>query len=168
MIRLTEEGVLWRDFFFANNNGYFIPDYDVFETRVSLIADAKENLMEQILSDNPNNELIRAYKEEIEFQKENLSETMDEFIKYCKKNGSNASDKKELFEDIVNNDFSSGLWKILEDWKPITKYINTVTEKLEELHENIPDLKDDLSKLMMDSMRDNETRKILTEKLHLR
>lgn len=169
MIRMTEQDVLWRNFFFAKYDNYYKPDYDEFEARVGLIANAKENLMKQILSEFPNNELIKEAKEEIEFQKEQLSETIEAFIKYCNENGyANTDNKEQLLEDIVNNDFNSGLWKILEDWKPITQYVNSVIDKLEGLHDCTSDLREDLSKLMMDNMRDKETRRLLAEKLHLR
>ena len=167
MIRLTDEGVLWRNFFFANHKGYFKADYDEFETRVSIISDAKEEIMEQILRDNPDNAWIEELKKEIEFQKEEMAKIIDGFIEYCRENNTSPSDRKELLADIVNNDFDSGLWKILEEWKPITKYINSVTDKLEELYGGELDLRDDVTKIMMDNMQDVEARRLLTEKLHL-
>lgn len=164
MQRLYETGIAWRNYLFANSDS-IEKDIEDFKIRVSLIGDAKEQWMETLLANEPNQDLIEECQEEIKFQKENLKPMFQEFVDYC--NGRNIkTDVEEVLDDICLHDINSRMYIICCDWEDIGKEAESLWNQLNELsEEDLHYLKDDFCKLFMDTMRSNEPiRKMIMNK----
>lgn len=115
MRRLTAFTYVWRNYLYANQEGLF-NDPDDFLTRMSLIQDSKEEILNQALSSKPDQDIIYAAKEEIAFQLDSMEGMIQEFSQYADKYHLEQSPEKlqEYFkEDVVKND---NLYAVASEW----------------------------------------------------
>lgn len=165
MRKLNKQGLAWRNYAFAYDGG-IEKDIEDFKIRVSLIGDAKEQWMETLLTNEPNQDLVNECKEEIKFQKENLKPLFQEFVDYCNNRNIKADSVEEMLDDICRHDINSEMYIICCDWEDIGKEAESLWNQLNELSDGeIHYLKDDFCKLFMDTMRSNEPiRKMIMNK----
>ncbi|GEM_PF-2827182 len=116
MTRLTTITYLWRNYLYANRSGYF-NDADGFLTRMSLIRDSKEEILNQILSTMPDQAMIEAAKEEIEYQLDMMKDMVEEYSQYVEKYHifeSPEECQKYFLEDLVTNEY---FYTVAFEWK---------------------------------------------------
>ncbi len=149
MKRLGVVETEWRNYFYANIDGTY-NDIKNFMVRVELISDSHEQIVEGVLKDN--SELVRECKEEIMFQKEQLKETITEFIEFCMSNADSdiETDTEEILMDIADNGTSSIFYIVVDDWKNWGNKSNEIWKSLNTNHKNdLNYIHDDLCKLIM-------------------
>lgn len=160
MRKLTEIGEQWRNYLYANLDGKY-NDAEDFITRIQLIDDNHEQILETMLEINPDMELVKACKEEIIFQIEALNDLVEEFIDYY----NNSYHTNENVESITLESFltefrysttNSYLYEIAEDWQNWGIKSNNIWEKLSDRYGNgLQHIHDDLCLLIMDEAYNN-------------
>jgi hypothetical protein len=151
MKRLTEVGESWRDYLYANHNGYY-NDVKDFITRVHLISDSQEQLLETMLEDEPNMELVKECKEEIAFQRGQLEDIAKEFVDYY---NSNIPSKQKLITDDILNDLckegtNDYLYEIATEWQEWGNKVHRIWDNLDDSYgRGLNYIHDDLCKLVM-------------------
>jgi len=123
MYRLTGFTRAWRNYLYANKEGNYNNCED-FITRVQLITDSHEQILENVLSENRSEELEKACLEEIEFQLENLIDLIDEFIDYYFRNNSEGisktnSPKEEIIDSLRKKGTADALYLVADEWKDL-------------------------------------------------
>lgn len=135
MRRLNPFTFIWRNFLYANKNGQK-NDSEDFLTRVSLIQDARDAILEQMIKPEPDLFLVGVAKEEIAFQLENLEEMLQEFSRYAKEYHFYESMEllqKEVCEDLQSAGTESELYIIAEEWN---EYAANATKVIQEMPES--------------------------------
>ena len=122
MRRLTPFTLVWRNFLYANQNGY-ANDPEEFLLRVQMIQDQRDAILEQMLKPEPDLFLVEVAKEEITFQLDNLEDIIQEFSRYAE--GYHFYEayesmeilQKEVYEDLQSAGTESELYIIAEEWQ---------------------------------------------------
>lgn len=156
--RLNEIGMAWRNYLYANDAGIH-NDAKNFMIRLDLIGSSHDQILETMLEDAPDMELVKACKEEIKFQREQLEEMIGEFVDYCKDNCSvdiilKDTCRTDAADDILNDICTKGtngyFYVIAEEWKEWDKNIQEIYESLsEKSNSDISDIHDDLFESFM-------------------
>lgn len=136
MRRLTPFTLIWRNFLYANQDGN-ANDPKEFLTRMSLIQNSREEILEQMLKPKPDLFVVGVAKEEIEFQLENLEEMLQEFSRYAKEYHFYESMEllqKEVCEDLQSAGTESELYIIAEEWN---EYAANATKVIQEMPESL-------------------------------
>lgn len=116
---LTDCGKAWRNYLYANYNGKF-NDIDDFITRIQLISDSQEQLLETMLEIEPNLALVTECKEEIDFQKGELADIVREFVDFYNDNFPYDEDKlidTEILIELCHEGINCYWYEIAMDWK---------------------------------------------------
>lgn len=150
MLRLTEEGIAWRNYFFANEQGTY-DKVNNFEIYTSLISDDKDDLVKEMLG-KERSYVIEECKEDIEFQKEKLESILKDFREYCVENKLTVPNTEMLIMDLVNNDVESGLYKIIQDWKESYLFIDSICNSLEKKFDIDIYMRDEICKTIMNEI----------------
>ncbi len=135
MRRLTPFTLIWRNFLYANQDGN-ANDPKEFLTRMLLIQNSREEILEQMLKPKPDLFVVGVAKEEIEFQLENLEEMMQEFSRYAKEYHFYETMEllqKEVCEDLQSAGTESELYIIAEEWN---EYAANATRVIQEMPES--------------------------------
>ena len=160
MLNLNEPALAWRNYLFANHAGHENAG-DHFKTRVSLIDDAKEQWMEELLKQEPNEDLIKECKEEIAFQKEQLAPILQEYVEYCKYRHIETGTVEEMLEDICQHGSNDITFRIFEDWEDIAEAAGKLWETLwDKSDEGISCSMDIFYESFMDKFQNEKARKI--------
>lgn len=159
MRRLDECGIFWRDYLLANSEGAF-NDVEDFVTRVDIIGDVLSDLPDAVFADTQDSELIKAIKEEVDFQCKMLGEMIGEFADYCEGRGADwmADDFCGCIMDELRREGTySFFYEVALDWKDIGKQIADRWSRLDEDYGyGIGYLFDDASRLFMDAYMELE------------
>lgn len=117
MRRLSAVTLAWRNFLYANPEGYCHNPEELW-SRISLIQDEREAILAQMLKDEPDMNEIQMSKEEIAFQIENLEDMADEFERYLQFKYSNGLEvsQAEILEDFKQGT-ESELYIVAKDWQ---------------------------------------------------
>lgn len=166
MRRLTTFGRAWRNYLFAYNDGIHNDTKD-FIVRVQLIKDDKEQLTDAMLMDNPDMELVGTCKSEIAFQKDQLQDMINEFIKFCKESSnypaSHADEMltlDDILTDLCGEDIHSYLYEIADEWKEWGEKVHRIWDVLNDNYGNGHYyIHDDLCRLIMDEVYGNKDAK---------
>ncbi len=127
MRRLTPLTLVWRNYLYANKDGYY-NDSEDFLARVSLIQDEKDYLGTEILKEDPDWKTIQLSKEEIGYQIENLEDMAKDFSEYAKYFLPEPDNLQDLFlDDIKNHGTESDFYQVAVDWQ---EYANRADEVL--------------------------------------
>lgn len=119
MRRLTPLTLVWRDFLYVNPDGYH-NDSEELLSRVSLIQDERERIMDQMLRDKPDMNEIQMSKEEITFQIKNLEDMVKEFIQYSERYQFYETPEElqdMILEDLLKEGMESEFYIVVSDWK---------------------------------------------------
>lgn len=119
MRQLTPLTLVWRNFLYANQDGY-ANDPEEFMTRISLIQDERDSILEQMLKPEPDLFLVEVAKQEIAFQLDNLEDMIQEFSQYAEGYHFYESIgllQKEVCEDLQSAGTESELYIIVEEWQ---------------------------------------------------
>ena len=156
MIQLNESGFAWRNYLFANHDSYE-KDIGDFKIRVELIGDSKEQWMEELLKQEPNEELIKECKEDITFQKEQLTPMLQEFVEYCIDRNIETETVEEMLENICQHDYNNEMYRIIEEWEDIGKAADDMWDILDDRYgRGLNYMRDDLCELFMDTVQNSE------------
>ncbi len=104
---------------YANQDGY-ANDPEEFLTRVQLIQDGRDGILEQMLKEEPDMFLVEVAKQEIAFQLDNLEDMIQEFSQYAEGYHFYESIEllqKEVCEDLQSAGTESELYIIAEEWQ---------------------------------------------------
>lgn len=117
MRRLSAVTLAWRNFLYANPEGYCHNPEELW-SRISLIQNEREAILAQMLKDEPDMNEIQMSKEEIAFQIENLEDMADEFERYLQFKYSNGLEvsQTEILEDFKQGT-ESELYIVAKDWQ---------------------------------------------------
>lgn len=129
MRRLSAITLAWRNYLYANPNGYYNNPEDLC-ARVSLIQDEREAILDQMLKDEPDMNQIQMSKEEIAYQVEMLEDMATEFVQYsqdCHPNGLEVS-QAEILEDFKKGT-ESELYVVARDWREYADSANTIIQE---------------------------------------
>lgn len=167
MRRLTPLTLVWRNFLYANQDGY-ANDPEEFMTRVSLIQNERDSILEQMLKEEPDMFLVEAAKEEIAFQVENLEEIIQEFSNYAERYhfyDSLELLQKEICEGLQREGMESELYIVTQDWQEYADNALRVIQGMEEISSSDFDVRqhDYLMEHMMDLQMEPQAQKILQQ-----
>jgi len=156
---LNDFSEAWRDYLYANGEDYAAPDPDNFITRVQLISDSHEQLLEAMLKDEPDMELVAVYKEEIAFQREQLKETIGSFADYCRYR--NYESEPIDIDDILNGLCSNGtnyfMYEVAVDWNNWGERAQRIWERLNDSYGcGLIHIQNDLCKLILKEVYDSK------------
>lgn len=167
MRRLTPLTLVWRNFLYANQDGY-ANDPEEFMTRVSLIQNERDSILEQMLKEEPDMFLVEAAKEEIAFQVENLEEIIQEFSNYAERYhfyDSLELLQKEICEGLRHGGMESELYIVTQDWQEYAANALRVIQGMEEISSSDFDVRqhDYLMEQMMDLQLEPKAQKNLQQ-----
>lgn len=153
MRRLSEFGREWRNYLYANQDALFNDAAD-FKTRVELISDAHEDLVKAMLEDEPDMQQVSDCKEEIRFQREQLTDIMQEFAtEYCSLSSGETVPTDEILDEICNDATDHFMYEIATDWMDWGEKTQKIWNILNgEYDYNLLALHDDLCELIMDEV----------------
>ena len=126
MRQLNAVTLAWRNFMFTSFETSFEKENEIkeFDSRISLIQDSRESMLEELSKDNPNVELIKGCREEIIFQKDELSELVNRFGEYWESECQGTN--REIIENEVLDSFSKGtesyFYQVVYDWQEYADY----------------------------------------------
>lgn len=167
MRRLTPFTLVWRNFLYANQDGY-ANDPKEFRARVSLIQSGRDTILEQMLNEEPDMSLVGVEKEEIAFQLENIKEMLQEFSKYAERYHFYDSQEllqKEICEELQREGMESDLYIVTQDWQEYADNALRVIQGMEEISSSDFDVRqhDYLMEQMMDLQMEPQAQKILQQ-----
>ncbi len=167
MRRLTPLTLVWRNFLYANKDGH-ANDPEEFVTRVSLIQNGRDSILEQMLKEEPDMFLVGVEKEEIAFQLENLEEMLQEFSKYAERYhfyDSLELLQKEICEGLQREGMESEFYIVTQDWQEYADNALRVIQGMEEISSSDFDVRqhDYLMEQMMDLQMEPQAQKILQQ-----
>lgn len=158
---LTDVGISWRNYLFANHDGKY-NDIPNIEARMRLIDDAKDEILEEMLKPEPSMAIVNACKKEIDFQKENLKDMVQEFYEYAK--------NPDLFvEDILDEMGSKGtaceFYRILSEYRELSKKADEIFDKYKNMimdidFADLSEMRDCMSLIVLDAIVDNHMRQL--------
>lgn len=167
MRRLTPLTLVWRNFLYANQDGY-ANDPKEFGARVSLIQSGRDTILEQMLKEEPDMSLVGVEKEEIAFQLENIKEMLQEFSKYAERYHFYDSQEllqKEICEELQREGMESDLYIVTRDWQEYADNALRVIQGMEKISSSDFDVRqhDYLMEQMMDLQMEPKAQKILQQ-----
>lgn len=165
MTKLALITLAWRNFLYANPNGYF-NNPDEIITRGSQIQEEREAILDQMLKEEPDMNQIQMSKEEIAFQVENLENITGEFTKYLEGTileGEDMDWQEIILKDIKSNGVESDFYAVAAEWKMYAQNADKTIQDLKEQFGYIFDTKTQeyLLQQMMDLQMEPEAREEL-------
>ncbi len=150
MRALIGYGREWRNYLYANSSA-FHNDVNDFLIRVQLISDSHADILETMMLVEPNMELVKECKDEIQFQINMLRDMLKEFILYANPTEGIELSADELLDGLCNHGVDDYLYQIADDWKEFGEKARELFSKLNDLHSNVFNyIQDDLCKLILD------------------
>lgn len=139
MRRLTPLTLVWRNFLYANPDGYH-NDSEELLSRVSLIQDEREMILNQMLGDKPDMNEIQMSKEEITFQIKNLEDMVEEFIQFSERY--QFYETPEELQDMILNDLlkegmESEFYIVAQDWKEYAANADQIIKGFKESFDSV-------------------------------
>lgn len=134
MRRLTPLTLAWRDFLYANPDGYQNGQEELFP-RVSIIQDEREAILNQMLKDEPDMNEIQMSKEEIAFQIENLEDMAKEFAQYseCYHFYETLEELQSMvLDDLRNNGTESEFYIVAKEWQEVAECTDKIMQEFKE------------------------------------
>lgn len=119
MRRLSAVTLAWRNYLYANPNGYFNYSGEII-SRGAQIQEERNAILNQMQTDEPDMNQIQMSEEEIAFQIENLEEMADEFACYadCYHFYETTKELQHMvLDDLLNNGTESEFYIVADEWK---------------------------------------------------
>lgn len=155
MMRLNESGKMLRNFIFADRERGKIDIKDV-AVRISIIDDMKDQIFEEIIKEEPDQEVITACRDDIEYQAAELRDIFRNYPDYAVGYREKMT-LDELMEDVVKNGRESSLQRIIDDWTDIADFAEKVWDRLDDSYgRGLDYMKDDLCEIIMDEIYDSK------------
>lgn len=171
MRRLTPLTLVWRNFLYANQDGY-ANDPEDFLIRVQLIQNERDGILEQMLKSEPDLFLVEVAKQEIAFQLDNLEDMIQEFSQYAEGYHFYESMellKKEVCEDLQSAGTESELYIIVEEWQEYAANARKVVQEVPDCSSFGVGQQDYLMEQMMDlQINPNGRKNLLSVKEELK
>lgn len=134
MKKLSEVGIDWRDYLYANAKGKF-NDAAKFIRDVKIMDCCKNRIIEELLGVEPESKIMKQCISDIASKKAEIRKTMLEFLEFSEKRAEEFDfyvDVEDLLFDISVQGTQSYFYVVAEEWKEWEERLNSIKKHLKE------------------------------------